>query len=91
MWMKARQTDIQVKGEKSLCCVLFMDTVNAVRVVGNSGTKACITERLEELIEAEVDSRKIPVNSCGWHLVYLPEMWSSILVQGCIRLSRVCV
>ncbi|AAF66751.1 UL16 [Gallid alphaherpesvirus 2] len=90
MWIKARQRDLLVEGDKSLGCVLFMDMVNSVRLITNPSTETRITERLEDVIVAGVGYSNIPVNSCGWHLVCLPEIWSAIMIQGCIRLTRLC-
>ncbi|AAG45753.1 UL16 tegument protein [Meleagrid alphaherpesvirus 1] len=88
MWMKARQTELPVEGDTSLYCVLFMGMVKSVKLMIAENSK--ITDRLEDIIVAGGACCNTPVNSCGWHLVSLPTNWSMLMIQGCIKLPRLC-
>ncbi|ARD71338.1 tegument protein UL16 [Columbid alphaherpesvirus 1] len=89
MWSKARQRDLSVQGDPSICQVLFLDNVDAVRITETTNGPS-ITGSLGAVIGPGGSARRVPVNATGWHLAALPETWSMAMIRGCSRLSRLC-
>uniref|UniRef100_A0AAU0K7X3 UL16/UL94 family protein n=1 Tax=Anatid alphaherpesvirus 2 TaxID=3080522 RepID=A0AAU0K7X3_9ALPH len=86
MWRKALQRDVSVDGDVSVCQLLFMDAVDSVRIADHENAPK-ISGCLGDVISAGGASSRVPVNSSGWHLAALPEMWSRAMIMGCSRLS----
>ncbi|SCO83581.1 tegument protein UL16 [Spheniscid alphaherpesvirus 1] len=89
LWKKANQLDITTEGDMGLCQILFMDTVDKVRITCSTRNPR-ITSNLMDLISGTGSRKQIPVNAAGWRLATFTSVACKAMICGCPSLKRLC-